>query len=153
MSRNRRPAPKKSSRPPANPKSGPPDQPGRVITQVLHEEHRISGPLPTPDILLGYDEVLPGAAERIMRMVEKEQASAHEVEGIAVRAATADNRRGQIFGFLVALMAKGRTKHILYFKQTAYNWLNFCRTLPPCFDANDRPISHTKVRSVVLRQC
>jgi len=41
-------------------------------------------------------------------------------------------------------MAKSRTKHILYFKQTAYNWLNFCRDLPPCFDANDRPISHTK---------
>ena len=41
-------------------------------------------------------------------------------------------------------MAKGRTKHILYFKQTAYNWLNFCRDLPPCFDADDRPISHTK---------
>ena len=87
MSRSRRPAPKKSSRPPANPKSGPPDQSGRVITQVLHEERRISGPLPTPDILLGYDEVLPGAAERIMRMAEKEQANTHEVEGIAVRAA------------------------------------------------------------------
>ena len=51
--------------------------------------------------------MLPGAAERIMRMAEKEQASAREVEGIAVRAATADNRRGQIFGFLVALAAFG----------------------------------------------
>ena len=96
MSRSRRPAPKKSSRPPANPKSGPPDQSGRVITQVLHEERRISGPLPAPDILLGYDEVLPGAAECIMRMAEKEQANTHEVEGIAVRAAAADNRRGQM---------------------------------------------------------
>ena len=57
--------------------------------------------------MLGYDEVLPGAAERIMRMAEKEQASAREVEEIAVRAATADNRRGQIFGFLVALAAFG----------------------------------------------
>ena len=121
MSRNRRPARKKSSPPPANPKSGPPDQSGRVITQVLHEERRISGPLPTPDILLGYDEVLPGAAERIMRMAEKEQAmaekdqaSAREVEGIAVRAATADNRRGQIFGFLVALAAFGTASYLGY---------------------------------------
>ena len=107
MSRKRPRAPQKTPRPPANPKSGPPDRSGRVITQVLHEEHRISGPLPTPDTLLGYDEVLPGAAERIMRMAEKEQASAREVEEIAVRAVTADNRRGQIFGFLVALAAFG----------------------------------------------
>ena len=118
MSRKRRPAPKKPSRPPTKSKSGPPDQSGRVITQVLHEERRISGPLPTPDILLGYDDVLPGAAERIMRMAEKEQAmverdraSAREVEGIAVRAATADNRRGQTFGFLVALAAFGTASY------------------------------------------
>ena len=51
--------------------------------------------------------MLPGAAERIMRMAEKEQASARDVEGIAVRAATADNKRGQIFGFLVAIAAFG----------------------------------------------
>ena len=114
MSRKRPRAPKKTPHPPANPKSGPPDPSGRVITQVLHEEHRISGPLPTPDILLGYDEVLPGAAERIMRMAEKEQASAREVEGIAVRAATADNRRGQIFGFLVALAAFGTASFLGY---------------------------------------
>ena len=114
MSRKRSRAPQKTPRPPANPKSGPPDRSDRVITQVLHEEHRISGPLPTPDILLGYDEVLPGAAERIMRMAEKEQASAREVEGIAVRAATADNRRGQIFGFLVALAAFGTASWLGY---------------------------------------
>lgn len=121
MSRKRRPAPKKPSRPPTKSKSGPPDQSGRVITQVLHEERRISGPLPTPDILLGYDDVLPGAAERIMRMAEKEQAmverdraSAREVEGIAVQAATADNRRGQTFGFLVALAAFGTAGYLGY---------------------------------------
>ncbi len=36
------------------------------------------------------------------------------------------------------------TKHVLFFKKTAYNWLNFCRELPPCYDANGRPIPHTK---------
>ncbi len=43
-----------------------------------------------------------------------------------------------------AATSKQPTKHVLHFKQTAYNWLNFCRDLPPCFDANDKPISHTK---------
>ena len=74
----------------------------------------MSGPLPTPDILPGYDEVLPGAAERIMRMAEKEQAGALEFGGIAVRAAVADNRRGQVFGFLVALAAFGTASYLGY---------------------------------------
>ncbi len=36
------------------------------------------------------------------------------------------------------------TKHVLHFKKTAYNWLNFCRTVPPCYDQHGREISHTK---------
>ena len=111
MSRKRPRAPKKTPYPPAKPKNGPPDQPGRFVTKV---ERHISGPLPTPDILLGYDEVLPGAAERIMRMAEKEQAGALEFGGISVRAATADNRRGQVFGFLVALAAFGTASYLGY---------------------------------------
>ena len=66
-------------------------------------------------------EVLPGAAERIMRMAEKEQAmaerdraSAREVEEIAVRLAAADNRCGQVFGFLVALAAFGIASYLGY---------------------------------------
>ena len=36
------------------------------------------------------------------------------------------------------------TSHILHFKKTAYNWLNFCEQLPPCYDASEKPISHTE---------
>ena len=43
-----------------------------------------------------------------------------------------------------ANLAKDTTKHVLHFKQTAYNWLNYCRTLPPCFDKRGLPIEHTK---------
>ena len=43
-----------------------------------------------------------------------------------------------------AATSKTATKHVLHFKQTAYNWLNFCRVLPPCFDAHGRPTPHTK---------
>lgn len=40
---------------------------------VQREEHLFSGPLPAPDVLRGYDDILPGAAERIIRMAEKER--------------------------------------------------------------------------------
>ena len=36
------------------------------------------------------------------------------------------------------------TSHTLHFKKTAYNWLNFCRELPPCYDARQQPIPHTQ---------
>ena len=36
------------------------------------------------------------------------------------------------------------TGHVLYFKKTAYNWLNFCRTQPPCYDSQGNAVPHTK---------
>jgi hypothetical protein len=42
------------------------------------------------------------------------------------------------------------TPHILHFKQTAYNWLNFCLEQPPCYDANGELIPQTKFGSVAF---
>lgn len=36
----------------------------------------------------------------------------------------------------------------LFFKKTAYNWLNFCREMPPCYDARGKPVSQTKFGAV-----
>lgn len=52
---------------------------------VQHEQHLFSGPLPAPDVPRGYDELLPGAAERIIRMAEKEQTHTHEAGLLALR--------------------------------------------------------------------
>ena len=42
------------------------------------------------------------------------------------------------------------TPHVLHFKKTAYNWLNFCRELPPCFEG-DRPVEHTKFGQIYFQ--
>lgn len=39
-------------------------------------------------------------------------------------------------------------RHVLHFKKSAYNWLNFCRELPPCYDEAGRLIPHTKFGTV-----
>jgi hypothetical protein len=44
-----------------------------------------------------------------------------------------------------------KTDHVLHFKKSAYNWLNFCRHLPPCYDENGRQIAHTKFGEVYFR--
>ena len=35
-------------------------------------------------------------------------------------------------------------EHILHFKKTAYNWLNYCRKMPPCYDDKGQLVPHTK---------
>lgn len=35
------------------------------------------------------------------------------------------------------------TKYLLHFKKSAYNWLNFCRSMPPCYEGSHR-VEHTK---------
>ena len=95
---------------PAKSKNASADQ----AVSVRHERHLISGPLPAPEILRGYEELLHGAAERIIRMAEKEQKDAHEINMIAIRETAADTRRGQIFGSIVALAALGTSAFLGY---------------------------------------
>ena len=45
-------------------------------TSVHIERRRFSGPVPPPEILAQYDQVLPGAADRILQMAEREQLAA-----------------------------------------------------------------------------
>lgn len=49
---------------------------------------------------------------------------------------------------LDAALAVKPTKHVIHFKKSAYNWLNFCRKLPPCYDADGSRIEHTKFGEV-----
>ena len=42
------------------------------------------------------------------------------------------------------------TKHVLHFKKTAYNWLNFCRKLPPCYEGSAR-VEHTQFGDIYFR--
>ena len=47
-------------------------------------------------------------------------------------------------GTLEAMISSRTRHHVLYFKKTGYNWLNFCREMPPCYDNNGNLIPHTK---------
>lgn len=109
MSRNRaRASRRKKARPPASVGAVPPERAASarlVATEVLHEERQVSGPLPPPEVLRGYDDALPGAAERILRMAETDQADTREAGQLAIREAAAESRRGQKYGLLVALAA------------------------------------------------
>jgi uncharacterized membrane protein len=68
------------------------------------------GPLPPPDLLRGYEEACPGAADRIIAMAERQLAHSQTLETRMLEAANADSkndfaegRLGQVCGLIVAL--------------------------------------------------
>ena len=52
--------------------------------RTVHAE--MSGPLPPPAMLEGYERIVPGAAERILAMAERESATRHTLDIKAVDA-------------------------------------------------------------------
>lgn len=59
--------------------------------------------MPAPDMLEGYDNVLPGSAARIIDMFEREQQHRHRWEERALRVHQVSTWLGQFFGFLIAI--------------------------------------------------
>jgi hypothetical protein len=52
---------------------------------------------------------------------------------------------------LRSAISSSPTKYELHFKKTAYNWLTFCKSLPPCYDADGKNVPHTKFGVVYFR--
>ena len=76
--------------------------PNTTIAQIAQVvESQFSGPIPPPDIIKGYEEVLPGAAERILSMAEKQSAHRQDMERIMVKSESRDSLLGVIFAFLL----------------------------------------------------
>ena len=71
------------------------------------------GPLPPPNILREYDEVAPNAAERILRMAERQVEHRNAIERGDSRRATL----GLIAGVVVALAALALPAYAVYLGQ------------------------------------
>lgn len=93
---------------PAEPTSAAEQTQGQSPESANHAGHQIiaaryesfSGPLPSPDVLERYEQILPGAAERIITMAEAEQSHRHTIE----RKDYAEAKLGQVFGFVLGAL-------------------------------------------------
>ena len=95
--RNRAPATKQQS-----PTSRSNNQ--RPPLQVATREE-FSGPIPPPSILEGYNQIIPGAAERIIAMAEQETSHRQDMEQTIVINEYREARRGQIFAVVIGSLA------------------------------------------------
>lgn len=73
------------------------------LTQQISLEQFI-GPIPPPRIVREYEEILPGSADRILSMSEREQAYRHKQEGALVQNTVFMQRRALAAGFVLALI-------------------------------------------------
>jgi uncharacterized membrane protein len=78
-----------------------------------------SGPYPPPDLLRGYEDVLPGAADRIMTMAESQQAHRHHLENVSVEGGSKRAWWGLWLGFAISLVVLGLGTAIIL---TGHTW-------------------------------
>ena len=72
------------------------------IVRKLAIQQSFSGPLPPPDLLGQYDAILPGLADRIVKMAEKQESHRHELENRVVKAEINRSYFGMASGLVVA---------------------------------------------------
>ncbi|MCB1201327.1 MAG: DUF2335 domain-containing protein [Leptospiraceae bacterium] len=78
-------------------------KPKQNTGHVAQFQATFTGPLPPPAIIERYDAVLPGAAERILKMAENQSAHRHEIEKTVIKQNGLKSLLGQIFGLVIAM--------------------------------------------------
>lgn len=93
---------------------------------MLQQQHH-SGPLPAPETLARYDQLIPGVAARIVRMAEREQEHAISQQQLALQSdvsarakALSLHARGQVFALILALAGIGASVGLAL---TGHDWV------------------------------
>lgn len=71
---------------------------------VIGRQVSFVGPLPPPEVFSAYEDTLPGAADRILAMAEKQSSHRQEMESKALGTSSRQGTLGQIFAFILSLV-------------------------------------------------
>ncbi len=91
-----------------------------LIRKFTLERSQSSGPLPPPEFLGGYNEILPGAADRIIKMAEAQSSHRQDLEFYALKSDSRRSDRGLYAALIVALAGFALTAYVASLGQ---NWL------------------------------
>lgn len=87
---------------------------------AIEKSSSFRGPLPPPEILAGYEKILPGASERILSMAEKQQDHRINMEATIVKEQTRQSANGQLWGAVLATLFGIGAVFLGY---TGHDWL------------------------------
>jgi uncharacterized membrane protein len=71
---------------------------------TAHMTEVFVGPLPPPHLLARYNDVIPGGAERMLAMAERQSAHRESMEALVVKGNLARQREGAYFAFILAFL-------------------------------------------------
>jgi uncharacterized membrane protein len=95
----------------------PKEEKARIAIQIASY---FRGPLPPPDILEAYNQIVDGGAERIFRKFEEQSEHRMNLERLAIGEELKQSKRGQIFGFIVALFGLSLAAFMAYLGHEAF---------------------------------
>ena len=73
-------------------------------TLIRREEIMFTGPLPPPQLLKEYDNIVPGAAKIIIDTAEKQSTHRQELEKKVIDSDINNSKLGLIFGFIIGIV-------------------------------------------------
>lgn len=82
-------------------------QPPRPDKILVRQSSSFSGPLPPPEVLRGFEDIVPGAAERIIKMAEEQSFHRRVLEKKVIDSDISRSKWGQILGFVIAVIGLG----------------------------------------------
>ncbi len=92
---------------------------GKVIVGEVSQEY-FSGPIPPPSVMRQYEEILPGSAERILKMAENQSSHRISMESKIIPRQQRESTLGQIFGFILSLLLIG---YGIYAMKEGHAWI------------------------------
>jgi uncharacterized membrane protein len=88
--------------------SRPPNPPAvQTSLSISQQTTTVQGPLPSPEILHHYNQIVPGAADRIIAMAEHDFAHLQSMEKMRLSGMFIERRTGQIFAFILTILTLG----------------------------------------------
>lgn len=88
----------------SNPNNLPQHSDDKKPARVVRFSEHFSGPLPHPSILEKYDQIVPGAAERILQKFENQTDHRQKLETIVVRTDSWRSIGGLVCGFIITMV-------------------------------------------------
>jgi uncharacterized membrane protein len=85
---------------------------------IVSRTRRFVGPLPPPEILAHYNEIVPGSAERILVMAEKQSQHRQTLEAKVITSDITKSKMGLWFAFILGLVSLGGGVFLIYIGRT-----------------------------------
>lgn len=98
---------------------------GIAVQTQTQTQTTFSGPLPHPDILRAYNQIMPEASKRIFDMAQSAQDHQQQLQQFIVRRHFRAVQLGQIFAFIIGLAAMAAGTWLIYSGKTVAGLASF----------------------------